>query len=130
MKNIVEKLKVAVTVVAFGLGITFGFSAPVTVSAAAKDEVCKGVNFGGGTCNDDGGQLTNVIRVIIQIISLAAGIAAVIMIIIGGFKYITSGGDSSKVSSAKNAIIYAIIGLVIVALSQFIVQFVLGRATA
>jgi hypothetical protein len=61
--------------------------------------------------------------------SLVVGVVAVIMIIIAGFKYITSGGDSGNVTSAKNTILYAIIGLVVVALSQFIVKFVLGRIT-
>jgi hypothetical protein len=51
------------------------------------------------------------------------------MIIIGGFQYITSSGDSGKVGTAKNTILYAIIGLVIVALAQFIVRFVLSRVT-
>ena len=57
-------------------------------------------------------------------------IAAVIMIIWGGFRYVTSGGDSNKVSSAKNTIIYAVIGLIIVALAQFIVKFVLDKTVA
>jgi hypothetical protein len=52
------------------------------------------------------------------------------MIIWGGFKYITSGGDSNNVSGAKNTIIYAIIGLVIVALAQLIVHFVISQSTA
>ena len=51
------------------------------------------------------------------------------MIIFGGFRYITSGGNDNNVSSAKNTILYAVIGLVIVALSQFIVRFVLNTAT-
>jgi hypothetical protein len=49
------------------------------------------------------------------------------MIMVGGFKYVTSGGDGSKVSSAKSTIIYAIVGLVIVALSQGIVKLVLNK---
>jgi hypothetical protein len=52
------------------------------------------------------------------------------MVIYGGFKYITSGGDSGKVTSAKNTIVYAAIGLVVVALAQFIVKFVLGKASS
>jgi hypothetical protein len=52
------------------------------------------------------------------------------MIILGGLKYITSGGDAQKVASAKSALIYAIVGLVIVALAQAIVRFVLGKATS
>lgn len=55
------------------------------------------------------------------------GVVSVIMIIIGGLKYITSAGDSGNVSGAKNTILYAIIGLVIVALSQIIVRFVLAK---
>ena len=51
------------------------------------------------------------------------------LIIYGGFKYISSGGDSGKVTEAKNTIIYAVIGLVVVALAQFIVQFVLNKVT-
>jgi uncharacterized membrane protein YuzA (DUF378 family) len=66
----------------------------------------------------------------VNIFSLIVGIVAVIMIIVGGLKYITSGGDSNNVSSAKSTIIYAIIGLVVVALAQFIVQFVLNKVTS
>ncbi len=50
------------------------------------------------------------------------------MIIINGLRFITSGGDSNAVSSAKKGILYAIVGLVIVALAQFIVRFVLNIA--
>jgi hypothetical protein len=49
------------------------------------------------------------------------------MLIIGGFRYITSGGNSEGIGKAKNTIIYAIIGLIIVALAQIIVQFVLNK---
>ena len=47
------------------------------------------------------------------------------MIIVGGIKYITSGGDSGNISGAKNTIIYAVIGLIIVALAQMLVHYVL-----
>ena len=75
-----------------------------------------------------GEKLTNIIKLIINIISVVVGVVAVIMIVFGGLKYITSGGESSNVSSAKNTILYAIIGLVIVALAQFIVRFVLDKS--
>jgi hypothetical protein len=51
------------------------------------------------------------------------------MLVFGGFKYIISGGDSSKVTSAKNTIIYAIIGLIIVILAYAIVNFVVGTVS-
>jgi uncharacterized membrane protein len=72
--------------------------------------------------------VSTLLRRIINIFSWIVGVIAVIMIIVGGLKYITSGGDSSNVSSAKNTILYALVGLVIVALAQFIVRFVLGQA--
>jgi len=73
--------------------------------------------------------INSIISTTINIFSILVGVVSVIMIIVGGFRYITSGGDSSNVSSAKNTIIYAIIGLVVVALAQFIVQFVLNKVT-
>ena len=72
---------------------------------------------------------SSLLKKIINIFSLIVGVIAVVMIIVGGLKYITSGGESSNVSGAKNTIIYAIVGLVIVALAQFIVHFVLANAS-
>jgi hypothetical protein len=51
-----------------------------------------------------------------------------VMIMIAGLKYITSSGDASAVKSAKDGLLYAIVGLVVVALAQTIVRFVLSRA--
>ena len=116
---------------------------PVAVHAQVAnnditDGLCEGVNTAtGGTtdsCDKDEtgakGSLQSIIRTIINIFSLVVGFVAVIMIIVGGFKYITSGGESSNVTGAKNTIMYAIIGLIIVALAQVIVRFVLTKATA
>lgn len=55
-----------------------------------------------------------------------AGVVAVIYIVIGGISYMTSAGDSSKLQKAKNTILYALIGLVIVALAEIIVATVSG----
>lgn len=69
--------------------------------------------------------LTNVIN----IFSLVIGIIAVIVIIIAGLTYITSGGDASKAASAKSTILYAVIGLIVVAFAQLIVQFAINAGT-
>jgi len=65
----------------------------------------------------------------INLASLVGGILAVIFVIVGGYRYITSGGASDKVTNAKNTILYALIGLVIIALAQVLVKFVLNQAT-
>ncbi|MCA1807365.1 MAG: pilin [Actinobacteria bacterium] len=74
-------------------------------------------------------QVQGIITTTINIFSLVVGVISVIMIIIGGLKYITSGGDSGNVTGAKNTILYAVIGLVVVALAQVIVRFVLNTTT-
>ncbi|HUD10648.1 MAG TPA: pilin [Candidatus Saccharimonadales bacterium] len=81
-------------------------------------------------CDDatSGTAFTNIVTTIINIFSLVVGAVSVIMIIVGGFRYITSGGNDTGIAGAKNTIIYALIGLVIVALAQLIVHFVLAKA--
>jgi len=56
----------------------------------------------------------------------AVGVISVIMLIWGGLRYIMSGGDSKKITDAKNTILYAIIGLIIAVLAFAIVNFVLN----
>lgn len=64
---------------------------------------------------------------ILQIIVWVVGVASVIMIIIGGIEYIVSGGDSNGIQSAKNTILYAVVGLVVALFSQVIIVTVLSR---
>ncbi len=66
------------------------------------------------------------LRDILILLSVAAAVAAVVMLIYAGFRYIVSGGDEKGVKAAKNTLIYAVIGIIIVMLSQAIVQFVLN----
>ena len=65
---------------------------------------------------------------VVGLLSIIVGAAAVIMIIVSGLRYITSGGDSGKVAGAKNALIYALVGVAVAALAQLMVHFVLSKA--
>lgn len=69
------------------------------------------------------------IRKLTSWILLAVGTISVIMLIYGGFRYVVSGGDSKKVTDAKNTILYAIIGLIISMLAYAIVQFIISAVT-
>lgn len=107
------------------------FLAPVQeVFADSKSQVCQGANAasGGSGCADSTGDINKIITTFLNLFSVVIGIVAVVMIMVGGYKYITANGDSSNVTSAKHTIIYALIGLVIVAMAQFMVQFVLDKA--
>lgn len=103
------------------------------VTTQIQSGLCAGSNLNlnnidnpGGSCSSDAIQrVNNIIRHIVNILSAIVGVVAVIMIIIGGFRYITSGGNDTSITSAKNTILYAIIGLIIVALAQVLVHFVL-----
>lgn len=70
--------------------------------------------------------LPELIGAIINTLLAIIGIAAVIMIIIGGFRYVFSAGNEKAVASAKDTILYAIIGIVVASLAFAIVNFVLA----
>lgn len=63
----------------------------------------------------------------LHIVYFVAGIVAVIIIIVAGFTYVTSAGDAVATAKAKNTIMYAIIGLILVILAFAITQFIIGR---
>ena len=75
-------------------------------------------------------KIMGIIREIINVMSLIVGSICVLMIIFGGFRYMISGGESAGVTSAKNTILYAVVGLVVVLLAQALVRFVFTRAVA
>ena len=102
------------------------------VSAVGSADVCAGLEATGGSCTagPDDPTVESTVQQVIRILSYIVGVISVIMIIVGGFQYVTSGGDSGKVTSAKNTIMYALIGIVIVALAQIIVRFTINKATS
>ncbi len=71
---------------------------------------------------DQGGMFQTITNILLFII----GAIAVIMLIIGGIRYTVSGGDSSAVTSAKNTILYAIVGIVVAILAYAVVNWVIG----
>ncbi len=110
-------------------------AAPPAVSFAAGTsnyEACEAVKAinPNGVCNPNASsRLSKILKIVLQLLSLVAGVIAVIMLIVGGLKYITSQGDAAGAASARNTIIYAVVGLVIVVFAQILVKFVLSKAT-
>lgn len=90
----------------------------------SKTEICKGA---GVNCEDPETGINNVIKTSITLFRVIIGIIAVFYIIYAGLKFITSSGDAGKVASARNTIIYAAIGLIIVVIAPAIIGFVLNR---
>lgn len=129
MKTLFGKLLVIASI----LTIMLSVAQTSVAMAQTTQDVCEGLALtGGGGCGPDAEaeadrRVATVIQAIINILSLVVGVLAVIFIIIGGLKYITSSGDANNTQSAKNTILFALVGLVIVALAQVLVRFVLGR---
>ncbi len=129
-----EKMR-KIRILLLSLVAAFSFAMPAVAHAAVIDGggklqegVCATTGTG-STCNDGDaeGSFKATIKKVVDVFSIVVGAIAVIMIIVGGFRYIVSGGDSGNVTSAKNTILYAIVGLVIVAFAQIIVNFVVDQ---
>ena|SRR5664279_765538 len=101
---------------------------PVAVHADAKSDACNAISAGADCSSTNGGaDIGKIVTLIVNLMSIIVGVVAVIMIIFGGLKFITSNGEANNISAAKNTIVYALVGLVIVAMAQFIVKFVLEK---
>lgn len=96
-------------------------------STGVQNAYCQGATLAGGQCDVSGSSTTatNLASNVIDVISFVIGIIAVIEIIVSGFKFITSSGESGKLESAKKNLVYAIIGLIIASLAYFIIGQVL-----
>ena len=129
--------KFLITVSAVG-ALLFPVLSPSVVGAAnIATNLCNGTqlsaNAAGPAACDNGTTdqtLQDIVDLVVNLLSLVVGLLSVVFLILGAFRYITSGGDSGKVTSAKNTILYALIGLVIVAVAQVIVRVVIGKASA
>jgi len=102
-----------------------GFAVVPAFAQTPQQQACQAIN-GNSACNTPAGpNLTKTMHTVVNILSIILGIIAVIMIIISGLKYVTSGGDASSVSSAKNTLIYSLVGLVVAAMAQFFARYIL-----
>ena len=108
----------------FGLGLTLLPAG--TVGAVNVFDQCSS-NPDSAVCKSTSDSAGSLIKPIINTLLSILGTIAIIMIIVAGIRYATSGGDSSSTKAAKDTILYAVIGLG-VAISAFaIVNYVLGK---
>ncbi|HET7630577.1 MAG TPA: pilin [Candidatus Saccharimonadales bacterium] len=107
-------------------------AAPAGALASPLNDVCKTRGAGNtAVCQSnqksDKNSLSNILHTVINVLLVVAGLVAVLFIIIGGLRYVFSAGDASATKSAKDTIIYAIIGLILAVLAYGIVNFVVSR---
>jgi hypothetical protein len=114
--------------------------APVGIANAQFNffqDVCEGSGADSTACKDSqSDQSTNdnsitgpngVISKATNIITLIVGIAAFIVIVVSGLQFILGVGDPARIANARNALIYAIVGIIIAVMAQVIVKFVVNK---
>lgn len=125
MKRIL--LTLGAVVVLAGLSVLVLTQAPTLAQGAIQE----GINSaqGDGQPTQLFGGDTSIFTRVVNIMLFIVGVLSVIMLIIGGIRYVVSGGNSTAVTAAKNTILYAIVGLIVAFLAFAIVRFVLGAVT-
>ena len=123
---------IAVPLIMLGMGATQLVSASDLTQgakAARGDSVTDVCMFSNDIAKKDGGCPTGIFTTIVNVLLFLIGAISVIMIIYGGIRYTTSGGDAKNVTAAKDTILYAVVGLVVAILAYAIVNFVITRLT-
>lgn len=100
----------------------------VSYAPAAFAQIDAGLNAAGSNMNKS--DVNNIVADGVNLFLYIIGIVAVVMIIFGGFQYLTSAGDPQKAGKARNTILYSVIGLLVAVFAFAIVNFVLDNLGA
>mgnify|MGYP000905519408 CR=1 FL=1 len=113
---------------AIALAVVLGLSTATAVPAGAINvfKGCSGTSSA-EVCKAKDDSIATPVQTIISILFYVIGIVAVIMIIVGAIRYTISNGDASQIKSAKDTVLYSVIGLIVAMLAYAIVNFVTGK---
>lgn len=121
-----------ITCAALLLGVAFVGAAPLA-AASNEESLCQGAGGtwkkdstypNGGFCENGSRTVMGTIQQLTDVLLFLIGAIAIVMIIIGGIRYVLSAGDQTALTSAKNTILYAVIGLVVAFMAYAIVHFI------
>lgn len=127
-------MKKALLGILFGTLLAVGLAGTALAATKPFDGACQqqGAGVADSTvCKANGSDPligeNGTLNKVVTALCIVAGAVSVIFIIVGGIKYIFSGGDSAAVASAKNTVIYALIGLLVAVFAQEIIDFGLSK---
>lgn len=128
----IKKLLISLSAVAAGVfmlvpSMAYGQS----LFGNSANEACAGATATeNGTCDvNQAKKVDSALKTAVSIFSVIVGIITVIMFVISGARFITSGGDPNNVAKARQSLLYAIVGLIIVAMAQVMIRFVFSRVS-
>lgn len=107
--------------------VTVSSLSPMVLAVDPVNSVQNGVNAVGGSSSQGDSTLKGKIKTVVDILLFLLGAIAVIMIVVGGLRYVLSSGDASQITSAKNTILYAVIGVIVALLAYAIVNWVIDK---
>jgi hypothetical protein len=121
-----QRIKSGILALSMVLGMTSLFVAPA--GAINVNQPCTAANKDTAVCKSLGSDsASKFIQTIINTLLFIIGAISVIMIIVGGIRYVLSNGNSSQINSAKDTVLYAVIGLIVALLAYAIVGFVINQ---
>jgi ABC-type Fe3+ transport system permease subunit len=109
------------------------FSIPLAIASADSfvGDACSGLTtVTADGCTKGGDTIKSIAHNVVNIMSIVVGILSIIMLLVAGIKFVTSGGESNSVQSARNTLIYALIGVFIAVIAQVLVHLVLNTANS
>lgn len=119
-----------IAIILFGMLFLAGLAAlpqsEVAVAQSAVETIQGGIDK---VSDGDSPTAESAIQSTVNMFLFIIGAVAIIMMIYGGFRYITSAGEASAISSAKNIILYSVVGLLIAIFAYAIVDFVIDRSS-
>lgn len=100
---------------------------PQTVNAV---DICAGNGANSTYCqNKSEGEtkVKSVMKSVVDVLLMTVGVISIVMIVVGGIMFALSSGDASKVTKARNMVIYAVVGLVVALFASAIINFVFNK---
>lgn len=120
-------LKLTIVGLLAAVGIMVAPAVPAFAASCSSAADCAQIGADKAGGSGSSASIGDIIKTIVNVLLFILGAVAVIMIVIGGIRYTISQGDSNAITSAKNTILYAVIGLVVALLAYAIVNFVIAQ---
>lgn len=132
----IRKLKVFLASFMLTGLVCAGALSPVSAQFDLFEDTCKN-NPNATVCQESSTNQTQndnriygpngIVSTIVNLLSIVIGFAAIVVIIVAGIQYMLSTGDPTKVNNAKNAILYALVGLVVAVIARVVVVFIINK---
>lgn len=124
--------RITYAILTLGLVASFGLATLPNSAGAATDllkDACSGNAASTVLCKEKAkkGQFPKYVTIIVNTLLYVLAAVSVIVIIIAGIFYTTSGGDAALITKAKNTLLYAVIGLVVAIMAYAIVNYVITQ---